>query len=67
MQEEWSHSMDASAITVECKDGEIALKGFVTDHDSRRLAEDIALSCFGVKDVQNQFRIKREYENKFAG
>jgi len=52
--------VDASGISVEVKNGEVILKGFVTDRESKRRAEEIAESCSGVKDVQNQIRIKRE-------
>jgi len=52
--------LDASGISVEVKNGEVLLKGSVTDRQSKRRAEEIAESCSGVKDVQNQIRVKRE-------
>lgn len=52
--------IDAANITVEVQNGELILKGFVTDRESKRRAEDIAESTSGVKEVQNQLRIKRE-------
>jgi osmotically-inducible protein OsmY len=52
--------LDASDVSVEIKNGEVILKGSVPDRESKRRAEDIAESCFGVKDVFNQLRIKRE-------
>jgi hypothetical protein len=54
------HDLDASDISVEAKGGEVILKGTVSDRESKRRAEEIAESCSGVKDVQNQIRIKRE-------
>jgi hypothetical protein len=54
------HDVDASNIRVECNEGEVILKGTVTDRHSKRRAEDIAESCSGVKDVQNQLRIQQE-------
>ncbi len=54
------HMVDASGISVETQNGEVTLKGTVTDRQSKRRAEEIAESCSGVKDVQNQLRIKQE-------
>jgi Flp pilus assembly secretin CpaC len=52
--------LDATHISVETKNGEVVLKGSVSDRDSKRRAEEIAESCSGVKDVQNQIRVRRE-------
>jgi len=54
------HWVDATRISVETRNGEVTLEGTVTDRESKRRAEGIAESCSGVKDVQNQLRIKRE-------
>ena len=54
------HMVDATGISVETQNGEVTLKGTVTDRQSKRRAEEIAESCSGVKDVQNQLRIKPE-------
>ena len=54
------HDLDATNISVEAKDGEVILKGSVSDRESKRRAEEIAESCSGVQDVQNQIRIKRD-------
>jgi hypothetical protein len=53
-----SHDVDATDIRVECNEGEVVLKGTVADRESKRHAEDIAESCFGVTDVQNQLRVQ---------
>lgn len=52
--------LDASNITVEVHDGEVTLRGTVSDRQAKRRAEDLAESCSGVKEVQNQLRVKRE-------
>jgi osmotically-inducible protein OsmY len=54
--------LDPSNITVEVHNGEVTLKGTVSDREDKRQAEDIAESCAGVKEVQNQLRVKREEE-----
>jgi len=55
--------LDATNITVETKNGEVTLKGTVSDREDKRRAEDLAEQCSGVKDVQNQIRVKREDES----
>jgi len=52
--------IDPTNIQVEVQNGEVTLKGSVSDREAKRIAEDIAESCSGVKEVQNQLRIKRE-------
>jgi osmotically-inducible protein OsmY len=37
--------------------GEVVLTGEVDNHRIKRMAEDIAFSVWGVKDVSNQIRI----------
>jgi hypothetical protein len=54
---EW---VDASDIEVNVKDGEITLTGVVADRLSKRTIEDLADSVSGVKDVQNQLRVRRD-------
>ena len=56
--------LDPSNITVEVHNGEVTLKGTVSDREDKRQAEDIAESCAGVKEVQNQLRVKREEETE---
>jgi len=49
--------IDASEMTVLVKDGEVTLEGTVEDRFAKRLAEDIAENCVGVRDVHNRLRI----------
>lgn len=55
--------LDASQIQVKVKDGEVTLTGTVNDRYAKRWAEDIIESCSGVKDVQNQLRVKQESQS----
>ena len=50
--------IDASDIEVDVRSGEVILKGSVANRQMKRLAEDVAASVLGVKDVQNQLRMK---------
>lgn len=51
------HHVDASHIDVVVKNGEVTLSGTVEDRRQKRLAEDIAERCGGVKDISNQLKI----------
>jgi hypothetical protein len=50
--------IDATDITVEINRGEVTLDGNVDDRRAKRLAEDLAHSVRGVRDVQNRLRIE---------
>jgi len=50
--------IDATDIEVSVQNGEVTLRGQVDHREAKRLAEDIADSVFGVKDVNNQIRVK---------
>lgn len=56
--------VDASNITVEVKNGEVTLSGHVDDRSTKRLAEDIAASCSGVKDVINHIRVGQDQKDQ---
>ncbi|HSL75987.1 MAG TPA: BON domain-containing protein, partial [Candidatus Limnocylindrales bacterium] len=49
--------LDASGIEVLVKDGVVTLQGDVDSRWAKRLAEDIAEDCGGVRDVMNQLRV----------
>ncbi|HYG98337.1 MAG TPA: BON domain-containing protein [Terriglobales bacterium] len=49
--------IDASELEVTVKDGDVTLTGTVDNRLAKRLAEDVAANCRGVKDVNNQIRV----------
>lgn len=49
--------VDATDIEVTVQDGEVMLSGTVPDKATRRLAEDVAAGCAGVRDVHNRLRV----------
>lgn len=53
--------IDATEVEVRVQGGEVVLSGTVDDRNAKRIAEDIAESVSGVKDVQNQIRINKNF------
>ena len=51
--------VDASNIEVKVENGEVTLAGTVPDRRTKRLAEAVAESVRGVKDVHNQLRLAK--------
>jgi osmotically-inducible protein OsmY len=51
--------IDASAMEVEVRNGEVILTGTTHDRRSKRLAEDVIENLPGVHDVQNRIRVRR--------
>jgi hypothetical protein len=49
--------LDPSEVEVEVDNGEVTLKGRVSDRRSKRIAEDVAATVSGVVDVHNQIRV----------
>lgn len=49
--------IDATEVTVRVSAGEVTLEGTVDDRRSKRLAEDLAESVRGVREVQNRLRV----------
>jgi osmotically-inducible protein OsmY len=49
--------IDATEIEVMVSGGEVTLTGSVTDRNDKRMAEDIAESVSGVKNVENRIRV----------
>jgi HSP20 family molecular chaperone IbpA len=50
--------VDASDVEVKVQNCEVTLTGTVTDREAKRIAEDVVERVFGVKDVQNQIKVK---------
>jgi hypothetical protein len=53
-------AIDADDVEVRVESGVVTLTGFVQHRDDKRALEDIADDVFGVDEVQNQLRIRRE-------
>ncbi len=49
--------IDASDIEVRVDSGEVTLSGTVDERPTKRMAEDVAASVNGVRDVHNQLRV----------
>ncbi len=54
--------LDATDIDVAVKEGEVTLSGKVFDRTDKRLAEDVAESVTGVKNVQNNLRTDKNWD-----
>jgi len=59
-----SDEIDASNITVEVSNGVATLKGSVDERWMKHCAEDLAESCSGVRDVNNQIRVQSQAANQ---
>jgi len=51
--------LDATDIEVSVQSGEVTLRGYVEDRQAKRFAEDAAESVFGVKEVNNQIKVRQ--------
>lgn|SRR5690606_25425630 len=52
-----SDALDAGDVTVTVQDGVVKLAGTVPHRLMKRLAEDLAAQCSGVRDVENALRV----------
>jgi osmotically-inducible protein OsmY len=59
-------AIDASDIEVTVNSGEVTLSGTVDDRRTKRLAEDVAESVAGVKDVHNNLKVDRNFFSRMA-
>jgi hypothetical protein len=57
LTDDWS--VDASDIEVSVSGCEVTLSGYVDSRETRRRAENIAADVSGVKDVQNNLRVRQ--------
>jgi len=55
--------IDASEIEVKVSNGEVTLSGTVAERHLKRIAEDVAERCSGVRDVKNEIRVQRNDES----
>jgi osmotically-inducible protein OsmY len=60
-------AIDASLIQVSVKDGEVTLNGTVESRMEKRIAEDVAEGCSGVKEVQNHLRVQQKQQEQNQG
>jgi hypothetical protein len=59
--------LDASRIRVEVRDCEVTLEGTVDSRGAKRMAEDAVESVSGVRDVQNNLRIRQGESQSSTG
>lgn len=55
-------NIDATNIEVVVRGGEVVLSGTVDDRSMKRMAEDVVERVAGVKDVQNQIKVRERKE-----
>lgn len=55
--------LDATDIEVAVQNGEVTLRGSVDNRQAKRLAEDIVDAVFGVKELNNQIKVKQRGES----
>lgn len=65
LTEDWM--VDASEIEVSVVSGEVTLSGTVDSREAKRRAENIAAEVTGVKDVQNNLRVRQQSTQTSTG
>jgi hypothetical protein len=58
--------IDATDIHVACADGEVTLSGTIQNREMKWMVEDEAYCVWGVRDVQNQLRIRSQMTQQAA-
>ena len=56
--------LDASEVEIDVSSGVVTLKGTVDSRDSKYQIEELAENIGGVKDVNNEIKIKRESDRE---
>lgn len=59
--------IDATDITVKVSKGEVTLEGTINSRQNKHAAEDLAESVYGVKEVINQLRVKKDSASSEGG
>ena len=59
--------VNAEDVEVKVEKGEVTLTGFVDGRDEKRMIEDIADDVFGVDEVNNHLRVRREEQRQTFG
>jgi len=54
------HLIDATDIEVTVYEGEITLRGTVDSREAKRMAEDIAESISGARNVRNEIKVQQQ-------
>jgi osmotically-inducible protein OsmY len=54
------HDVDASEVSVDVKDGKVTLSGTVAERRQKYLIEEFVEETGGVKEVENQLRVRKE-------
>jgi osmotically-inducible protein OsmY len=56
--------IDASEVSVRCKDGVVTLEGSVSDRQVKHRIEDLVERCNGVKDIENRVTVQRTSQER---
>lgn len=56
--------IDASDVTIECREGVVTLEGTVNERRLKHRIEDIVEQCHGVKDIENRLTVKRDGQSQ---
>ena len=53
-------SIDASDVSIEVEDGRVSVTGSVPQRHMKHAIEDVVVSCWGVKNVDNEMRVQEQ-------